>query len=297
MSDNAVLYAWPARSSTPGRAILSMLMWLGLMLVLASIFLVTYGWLAEPILEEAFWAGAMLSLLAALLATLIMVRRDGRTLAQIGLAPSRQLPRDSSMGLAIGAGELGFVLLLLVLLGSVRYGPDSGTLSDYSATLLHDFAFFAVAAAEEEVMFRGYPFLVLIAGFGTVPAVVITSALFALAHASNPNIGVIAYLNLFLAGVMFAIAMLRTLSLWYVTALHLGWNWALASLADLPVSGLEMFDTPLYEPVISGPSWLTGGAFGPEAGVLGTVSIGAATAAVMWDTRRRNAAASIALDD
>lgn len=294
MIDTTLLSAWPPRSLSPTRTILRVLMWLVLMLVLASAFLVTYEWLGAGPIGQSIWVEALLSLLAGVLATVIMARREGRTLAQVGLG-RRQLPRDSAMGVTIGAAELGFVLLLLVLVGSVRYAPDSGSLAGYGAALLNSFTFFAIAAAEEEVIFRGYPFLVLLAGFGAAPAVLITSVMFALAHAGNPNIGALAYLNLFLAGVLFAIALLRTLSLWYATALHLGWNWALATLADLPVSGLERFDTPLYEPVVTGPDWLTGGAFGPEAGVLGTVSIGLATAAVMWDTRRRNTATSIAL--
>jgi biotin transport system substrate-specific component len=38
-----------------------------------------------------------------------------------------------------------------------------------------------------------------------------------------------------------AAAYLRTLSLWFATALHIGWNWATASLFDLPVSGITDF--------------------------------------------------------
>jgi membrane protease YdiL (CAAX protease family) len=266
------------------------------MFALAVVLMVAYTWLAGPVGNDNLWADALVTLVASLAATLIMLRRERRPLRDVGLAWSPLVARDSLMGLTIGAAEFAFVLLLMFLLGTVSYQSDGGTFSSYGATVARDFAAFAIAAASEEVMFRGYPFLILLAAFGAVPAITITSVLFALAHSGNPNVGAFAYLNLFLAGVLFGVAMLRTLSLWYATALHMGWNWALASLADLPVSGLEMFDTPLYEPTVSGPSWVTGGAFGPEAGVLGTVSIGFAMALVVWDTERRKAAGNRVLN-
>jgi hypothetical protein len=88
-------------------------------------------------------------------------------------------------------------------------------------------------------------------------------------------------INIFLAGVLLAFAYLRTLSLWFVTALHMGWNWAMATLFDLPVSGIQEFDTPLYQPTISGPDWFSGGAFGPEGGLVGTIGFGVAMIAVL----------------
>jgi hypothetical protein len=50
----------------------------------------------------------------------------------------------------------------------------------------------------------------------------------------------------------------------------------MASLLDLPVSGVLLFDTPLYEPTVSAPHWLGGGEFGPEGGLLGTAALLAA---------------------
>ena len=60
-----------------------------------------------------------------------------------------------------------------------------------------------------------------------------------------------------------------------------------AFLADLSVSGLELVDAPLVEPVLSGPAWLSGGEFGPEGSVLVTVVVFAA-AAWIWRGGRRS---------
>jgi uncharacterized protein len=95
------------------------------------------------------------------------------------------------------------------------------------------------------------------------------------------------------------VAYLRTLSLWFATAVHLGWNWAMATLFDLPVSGITAFDTPLYEPVVGGPAWWSGGLFGPEGGVVGTIglrvvallaAVGAARPDPAYRRRRRTGA-------
>jgi hypothetical protein len=71
--------------------------------------------------------------------------------------------------------------------------------------------------------------------------------------------------------VLLSLAYLRTRSLWFATGVHLGWNWVMAALLDFPVSGLTFFDTPLYDAVVRGAPWWTGGDFGPEAGLAGTL--------------------------
>jgi uncharacterized protein len=72
------------------------------------------------------------------------------------------------------------------------------------------------------------------------------------------------------------------MSLWFATAVHLGWNWTMASLFDLPVSGIAMFQTPLYEPVTRGDTWVGGGTFGPEGGIAGTIGLAAAVLVLAW---------------
>ena len=98
-----------------------------------------------------------------------------------------------------------------------------------------------------------------------------------------------------IAGIMLAVAYLKTRSLWFATAVHLGWNWTMQSLLGFPVSGLNEFDTPLYDVRELGPDAVTGGAFGPEAGVAATLAIAAGTL-WMWRTRRlRESARMVAL--
>jgi hypothetical protein len=108
---------------------------------------------------------------------------------------------------------------------------------------------------------------------------------FALAHFWNPNIvrGV-TFANTALAGVWLAVAYLRTRNLWFPLGVHWGWNWALGSIFGLPVSGLTLLSNPLMYGKDFGPRWLTGGNYGIEGGVAGTLAI-VASILFLWRTK------------
>lgn len=208
---------------------------------------------------------------------------DRRRPGALGFALEPAAAKDSVTGLGIGGAMLGAAVALLAVASMARWVADDGTMPEYVAALATSFLFFAVAAAAEEVMFRGYAFQALVQGIGVWPAVLVSSALFAALHGNNPNVTWVALANIFLAGVMLAVAYLRTRSLWFATAVHLGWNWTMASLLDFPVSGLVR-DMPLYTARETGPDWVTGGPFGPEAGIAASLTIVLGTV-WMWRTR------------
>jgi hypothetical protein len=213
----------------------------------------------------------------------MLVLVDRRRPGALGFALEPAAVKDSVAGLGIGGAMLGAAVALLAVASMARWVADDGTMPEYVAALATSFLFFAVAAAAEEAVFRGYAFQALVQGIGVWPAALFSSALFAYMHGGNPNVTWVALVNIFLAGVMLAVAYLRTRSLWFATAVHLGWNWTMASLLDFPVSGLVR-DMPLYTARETGPDWVTGGAFGPEAGIAASLTIVLGTV-WMWRTR------------
>lgn len=234
---------------------------------------------------DALVLDTLATLIAAVIAGALLLKlMERRPVSDLGFG------RDGlslvPAGVALGAASIAIASLALVLLGALTYTRDSGDAGSWLAGQLEMFAILSVAAAAEEALFRGYPFQKLVEGFGAVAATVIASAAFAIAHARNPAINDFALINIFVAGVMLSVAYLRTRSLWFATAVHVGWNWCMAGLFDLPVSGLELFDAPLYEPRDRGPAWLSGGPFGPEAGAAGVFGLLVALAGVLWLTRK-----------
>jgi membrane protease YdiL (CAAX protease family) len=133
---------------------------------------------------------------------------------------------------------------------------------------------FLIAALAEEAVFRGYPLQTLARARMAWLGVLLTSVPFAFAHFWNPNIvrGV-TFANTTLAGIWLAVAYLRTRNLWFPLGVHWGWNWALGSIFGLPVSGLTLLSHPLMHGEDHGPKWLTGGSYGIEGGVAGTVAL------------------------
>lgn len=245
------------------RILLFLALYVGLVALLATAL--SFGWASPP--EWTAQAAALVAAVAA--GWILLARLDQLPPSTLGFPLGRAALPLSLRGLGLGSALIGAAVLMLVAIGSVRWMPDAGDAASYLRMLLGSFAFFALAAAGEEALFRGYPFQALVTGIGAWPATLLSSALFSLAHVPNPEVGTLALVNIFLAGVLLALAYLRTRSLWFATGVHLGWNWTMASLLDFPVSGWVR-DTPLYEVVERGPTLLTGGAFGPEAGLAAT---------------------------
>lgn len=260
------------------RILLFLILFLFLLAVLAPFASLAPGSGVSPLLTQS-----VLGLAAALGAGWILLAVvDRRPAGALGFAWTRDTLRELGLGFVIGTASIGVVAVAFTLFGWVEYRPEGGTTGAYLGSLGAALIFFLVAAAAEEAFFRGYPFQVLVQGIGPGPATLVASAAFAAAHWWNPNIGALALLNIFLAGILLSVAYLRTRSLWFATTVHLGWNWSMASLFDLPVSGLTGVNTPLYEPAVTGPAWVTGGIFGPEGGIGGSVAALIALAAVLW---------------
>lgn len=242
--------------------------------------------IAQDRLSAGLIAQGVLLLTAAILAGWVMLRWvDHRPLADFGFPLRARVPLELSAGLAIGAGVMAATVLLLALAGAYRYVAEAGSLVGWLTISGISLAAFAIPAAAEEAVFRGYFFRTLFEGAGAVPAIIVTSLLFTLVHGSNPNVTWFGLVNIMLAGVLLAVAVLRTGTLWLATALHLGWNWVMAGPLDLPVSGIGGYDVPLYDVAGTGPTWLTGGDFGPEGGLAGTAAVLLALAVVVLATQ------------
>ena len=233
-------------------------------------------WLPQPGAGPLMVQGIAALLVAIPLTWLIGVRIGGLGWADLRYERGARAAKGFGGGLGIGALAAGAALLLAVLLGNAVWVADGGGIGAYGMRVLGTLAVLAPAALAEEVLFRGVPLVLLAAAFGRAPALVALSALFGVAHLYNPNVTALGVVNIMAAGIFLGLAFYAPGGIWTAFGAHLGWNGTLAAL-DAPVSGLP-FQIPMidYEP--GGPSWLTGGAFGPEGGLTATVAIALASA-------------------
>jgi uncharacterized protein len=198
----------------------------------------------------------------------------GPSLLDLGLRLRAGWPRDCALGLALG--PVMFLVILLVLLAAGWVRIDAGTIGAQS--LLAAFVTYVLVGFSEEVLARGWIFQVLERGRGTTWAVIGSATVFALLHAFNPGFGLTALVGLFLAGLLFAQAYMVTRQLWLPIAFHLSWNFSEGPLFGFPVSGMPAEGLLTVRP--TGPDAVTGGAFGPEAGLVVIVGIAVASAAL-----------------
>ena len=97
-------------------------------------------------------------------------------------------------------------------------------------------------------------------------------------HLTNPNVNYIAVINIILVGLFYGLYVIKTNDLWAVCGMHSAWNFAQGNIFGFEVSGLDVSVGSLIDLNLVGNNVITGGAFGPEAGIIATfillVSIG-----------------------
>ena len=150
---------------------------------------------------------------------------------------------------------------------------------------------FALVGWNEEVMSRGYHLQTISSGLSLTWGLVISSAIFGALHLTNPHATLMSAAGIFLAGLLLGYAYVRTGQLWCSIGLHIGWNFFEGVVFGFPVSGLATFR--LLETRISGPDLWTGGAFGPEAGLIVVPAILAGAALIHLYGRRTYQSAAV----
>jgi membrane protease YdiL (CAAX protease family) len=192
-------------------------------------------------------------------------QRQREPIKAMGLGLRSGWRREIALGSAIGwAGMLACVLPIALTGGLVV--TVYSTWHQFALVLL-DLAILAIAALAEEVAFRGYPFQRLIEAVGPAAATFFLSILFGLIHWGNPGATSASTLVTILAGWLLSLAYLRTRALWVGWGFHFTWNAVMGIVFGLPISGITKF-SPVIASNTIGPSWFTGGDYGPEGSAL-----------------------------
>lgn len=204
---------------------------------------------------------------------------DRRVLADLGLGIDRDWWVDLVFGSVLGAILMSGVFAVALVTGWVRIDDTfvaEGLGVGFAGALVVMFVFWLISGVSEELVLRGYLLTNVAEGFaGYVSeriavgiAVVVSSSLFSLIHAANPNASVFSILGIGFTGIILAVGYLVTDELAIPIGLHITWNLFQGTIYGFGVSGFD-FGVTLVETTETGPDLVTGGAFGPEAGLLG----------------------------
>jgi membrane protease YdiL (CAAX protease family) len=267
-------------------------------LLLGSVLVTVLGGLNGVVGQSLF----VVTVVVALPTASYLVGR--RPIRGLGLDVDGQWLRDAGFGLALGVAlptllvVVTFLAGWLTITGTFVRDTDAflsfGGLSTPVA-LLAVALFFLGVAVSEELLVRGYLLTNLAEALGgferigrrwaIVIATLSTAALFGLLHASNPSASALSITNITLFGVLLGLAYVWTDRLGVAIGLHLAWNAVVGAVYGLPVSGITVGVTVLATET-TGPALLTGGAFGPEGGLLVLLALVVGTGLTAWWVRR-----------
>ncbi|MFP4395601.1 MAG: CPBP family intramembrane glutamic endopeptidase [Anaerolineales bacterium] len=213
--------------------------------------------------------------------------------------------RDLGFGLGLGGALMAGIFLVEWLAGWITitdtfFVAPRFEISFVGSVLIYVGAYLGVGIYEE-LLSRGYQLLNISEGLQSlltsrgaiIAAWTLTSAFFGLAHAGNPNATWISSFNIMLAGLFLGLGYILTGELAIPIGLHITWNFFQGVVFGFPVSGNAPGATFIAIEQ-GGPAAWTGGAFGPEAGLIGIAAMVLGSAATwLWI---RQMYASTALD-
>jgi uncharacterized protein len=228
------------------------------------------------------WSQEMINFVASPVAVVILVTlfvlytRAIEKRAVTELSPQRAPPE-------LIAGFIGGVALMSLVFGVLMVCNAYHVTGVGSASVLWlAFVSSLVAGVFEELLFRGVLFKLIEESWGSYMALAISSLFFGAAHLFNPNATVLSAVAIMVeAGIFLGAAYMLTRRLWLPIGLHIGWNFTEGGIFGTSVSGTA--PRGWLQATTSGPAWLSGGEFGPEASVVTVAICGAiGIALVLW---------------
>ena len=224
-----------------------------------------------PQIRPEYLLLAMIVETFAVTLSVFLARRflDKRSMESLGLKLNTQSLLDILVGIGITLLQMGLIYLLMSQLGWISFEGFAWEFDPFRVVVINTLLFFVIfilVAWNEELLSRGYHLQTIASGLNLFWGVIISSALFGFLHLQNPGATWASTAGIFLAGILFAYAYIRTKQLWLPMGMHLGWNFFEGVVFGFPVSGLDIY--ALTRITVEGPELWTGGVFGPEAGLI-----------------------------
>ncbi len=225
-------------------------------LLFVSFYVATLLLLTALSFPFAQWSGLIAATIAT--AATVMIWEKGKWALGLFVSPRLAVP-EFLFGSVFGAMMIGAGTLLIAVSTNVHHDRGRGF------PWLELVAVFIPAALHEELLFRGYVYQKM-RRHNRTAAILALAMLFAALHFNNNAVSWIGITNIFLGGILLALAYELYQRLWFPIGLHLAWNLVSGPVLGDEVSGFESARTLLVERG-TGQLLLTGGDFGIEGSV------------------------------
>ncbi len=217
----------------------------------------------------------LISLFSFLFISLLVFFRvkviEKRSLSFIGFNKNNWI-KKYLFGFLIGIIMMSIIVLILLPFGyiSIEKSPIQPIGVASLSSILVILIGWIIQGATEEILIRGWLLDVLITKYNIGFGLLISSTLFGVLHLANPNVNYIAVINIILVGIFYGIYVIKTNDLWAVCGMHSAWNFAQGNIFGFDVSGISVSIGSLIDLNLIGNDFITGGIFGPEAGIVAT---------------------------
>lgn len=213
---------------------------------------------------------------------------EKRSFSSIGFNKNNWL-KKYSLGFLIGLAMMSIIVLILFPFGyiTVEKNPIQPVGISAISSVLVILLGWIIQGATEEIVTRGWLLNVLSTKYNIGVGLLISSTLFGLMHLTNPNVNYIAVINIILVGLFYGLYVIKTNDLWAVCGMHSAWNFAQGNIFGFKVSGLDVSVGSLIDLNLVGSDFVTGGIFGPEAGITATFILLASIGILLFIDKKR----------
>ena len=213
---------------------------------------------------------------------------EKRSFSSIGFNKNNWL-KKYSLGFLIGLAMMSIIVLILFPFGyiTVEKNPIQPVGISAIASVLVILFGWIIQGATEEIVTRGWLLNVLSTKYNIGVGLLISSTLFGLMHLTNPNVNYIAVINIILVGLFYGLYVIKTNDLLAVCGMHSALNFAQGNIFGFKVSGLDVSVGSLIDLNLVGSDFVTGGIFGPEAGITATFILLASIGILLFIDKKR----------
>ncbi|MFT3892469.1 MAG: type II CAAX endopeptidase family protein [Anaerolineales bacterium] len=237
----------------------------------------TDAWLGHASDGAAFVAMCISAVVVYLVYIGFVCLIEQRAAAELSLASIREL----IIGVIVGALLFSATIGIFWMLGFYKVTGVNGW-----TAMIPWLGLAIFSGVFEELLIRGILFRIMEEGLGSWLALAISALLFGFLHLANPNATLWGAIAIAIeAGILLAAAFMYTRHLWLSIGIHFAWNFTQGAVFGVAVSGNEA--KGFFQSTLSGPPFLSGGAFGAEASIFAVIICLSAGIWLIWAAIKR----------